>query len=210
MDRFCEPLTPQLNPIDPHYARYRREPSLSEKALLPLLKAIVAGGAQDDLARVLAFVQEAPSEFRLDECQVPCLNAIIPWSQKKVGNTPAEIARWLATVRQRLSAVTRRQPEPPADWVRPAEVACKCQLCGQLNAFLADAKNEVGRIAAREDLRRHLLDKIDRHLCDVKHTLDRSRSPFALVFTKTTGSYERALKQYEYDCKLLRSLPATR
>jgi hypothetical protein len=72
----------------------------------------------------------------------------------------------------------------------------------------ASATSEVGRIAAREDLRQHVIGQIQKHRCDVKHTLDRARSPFALVFTKTTGSFERALKRYAMDRKFLESLPA--
>ena len=66
--------------------------------------------------------------------------------------------------------------------------------------FLADADNEVGGIQAREDIRQHLIGIIDKHQCDVNHALDRKRSPFVLVLTKTTGSHERAVKRFDAHC----------
>jgi hypothetical protein len=84
---------------------------------------------------------------------------------------------------------------------------CTCQYCAQLKAFLADPAAEVGRIAAREDRRQHLEGMISHHQCDVKSKLECKGSPYSLVLTKTTGSYERALKRFEADCRLLSELP---
>ena len=84
----------------------------------------------------------------------------------------------------------------------------KCQYCAQLKGFLADVALEVGRISAREDMRRHLIDMIDRHQCDVKHSLERKGSPYSLVLTKTTGSFERAVTRFKDDFRLLSSLPS--
>jgi hypothetical protein len=85
-------------------------------------------------------------------------------------------------------------------------VACSCQYCAQLKAFLADPAREVGRIPAREDMRHHLISMIDRHACDVKHTLECKGSPYSLVLSKTSGSYERTLKRFEANCRLLKVL----
>jgi hypothetical protein len=90
------------------------------------------------------------------------------------------------------------------------DVACACQCCAQLKAFLADPANEMGRIPAREDIRQHLIGIIDRHQCDVTHALERKGSPFSLVLTKTTGSFERAVKRFEANRRLLSTLPPTR
>ena len=129
--------------------------------------------------------------------------SLIPWSRRQFGSVPPQLAAWLASVRRRHESATAQKPEPPTDWARPADVACNCQYCARLTAFLADPANEVGRIPAREDLRQHLIGIIDRHQCDVKHTLERKGSPYSLVLTKTTGSFDRALKRFEADCRLL-------
>jgi len=180
---------------------------VSETSLPLLLKAIVASGSDDALARVVGFVQSAPNDFSLDDCQVPCLKTVIPWAQKHFGTVQPPLAHWLAAVRRQLESATSQPPTPPTDWTRPADVACTCRFCAQLNAFLADPVNEIGRIPAREDMRQHVIGMIQRHRCDVKHALERKGSPFSLVLTKTTGSFERAVKRFQTDLKLLDALP---
>jgi hypothetical protein len=167
----------------------------------------MVGGRDEDLSRVLHFVEQSPEAFSLDDCQVPGLISLIPWSRRHFGPVPPPLAAWLASVRRRLESATARRPVPPTDWARPADVACDCQCCGRLKAFLADPANEVGRIPAREDLRLHLIHIINKHQCDVKYALERKGSPYSLVLTKTTGSFDRALKRFEADCRLLSALP---
>jgi hypothetical protein len=201
--RFCAP--PPIRPAS-YWPGVRRAPSESESSLPLLLKALVASGRDEDLARVIQFVERLPDEFSLAECQVPSLQALLPWSQKQGGVVHPHLMSWLTSVRHKLEAATARQPAPPADWARPAEVACTCQYCAQLKAFLADPAHEVGRIPAREDMRQHLIGMIGRHGCDVNHALERKGSPYALVLTKTSGSFERATKQFEADRRLLKVL----
>ncbi|HTN04110.1 MAG TPA: hypothetical protein VL132_19625, partial [Planctomycetaceae bacterium] len=170
-------------------------------------KSLLACGRDEDLSRVIRFVQQSPEEFQFDHCQVPSLVELIPWSRKQFRLVHPQLQSWLASVRQQLESATARQPQPPNDWTRPADVECTCQFCSRLNAFLADPSTEIGRIAAREDLRQHVVGTINRHQCDVRHTLERQGSPYSLVLTKTTGSYDRAVKRYETDCRLLSELP---
>jgi hypothetical protein len=203
VERFCAPPPPRPAYYWPSI-RHRR--SVSESTLPLLLKALVASGREEDLLRVIHFVESWPDEFSLDECQVPSLKTLVPWSQEQYGVVHPHMLSWLASVRHKLESATARQPAPPADWARPADVACTCQFCAQLKAFLADAANEVGRIPAREDMRQHLIGMIDRHNCDVKHALERKGSPYSLVLTKTTGSFERATKRFEANRRLLKVL----
>ncbi len=204
VERFCARLPPRPTYYWPSQCR---ETSVSETSLPLLLKALAASGRDEDLSRVMRFVQESPDEFSLDDCQVPCLKLLIPWSRQQFSLVHPQLASWLVSVRQQLESATARQPAPPTTWARPADVTCNCQYCAQLNAFLADPANEVGRIPAREDMRQHLIGMITRHQCDVKHVLERKGSPFSLVLTKTTGSYERTVKRFDANRKLLDALP---
>lgn len=206
VEQFCQPRPSQRT----YYSRWygRSEPTDAEKSLPPLLKAILESGRDEDFARVIRFVQESPDDFRLQAGLVPSLKTLVPWAKKRYGAVPPPLQEWLDSVREQLEALTAQAPEPPSDWTRPAEVSCKCEYCAQLKAFLADPENEVGRIPAREDIRRHLMDTINRHNCDVKHELERKGSPFSLVLTKTTGSFDRAVKEYETNRRLLRALPS--
>lgn len=201
VERFCEPR--------PAYSSFhhRWEVSVSETSLPMLLEALMVDGCEEGLSRVLHFVERLPDDFSLDDCQVPGLKSLIPWSLRQFGSVLPQLAGWLASVRRRLESATTQKPEPPTDWARPSEVACNCQYCARLNAFLADPVNEVGRIPAREDLRNHLIGIINQHQCDIKYALERKGSPYTLVLTKTTGSFDRALKRFEADCLLLSALP---
>ena len=172
-----------------------------------MIKALAASGRDEDLSRVIRFVLESPDDFSLDDCQVPCLKSLIPWSQKEFGSVHPQLVSWLACVRQQLESATAEQPVPPSDWARPANVACKCQYCAQLKAFLADPTNELIHIPAREDMRQHLISIIHSQECDVKHTVERKGSPYSLVLTKTNGSFERSVQRFEANRKLLSSLP---
>lgn len=202
---FCEPRPQRPTYYSPHD---RREVSVAEKSLPLLLQALAASGRDEDLSRVIRFVRELPDEFSLDDCQVPALKSLIPWSRQRFGSVHPQFKSWLDAVRGQLERATAKEPKPPADWARPADVDCKCQYCAQLKAFLADAAHEVGRIPAREDLRQHLIGMIGRHRCDVKHALERKGSPYSLVLTKTTGSFDRAVKRFEEDRRLLIALPS--
>ena len=204
VDRFCEPLPP---PPKYFVGDFRREPSVSTTSLPLLLKGLAVVGLNDELSRVLRFVQTSPHEFDLDRCQVPVLKSLIPWAKKKLGEVPVLLAYWLDSVRYQLESVTAREPTPPTDWARPADVDCDCRFCGQLKAFLADPASEVGRIPAAEDKRQHLISMIARHRCDVTNTLERKGSPYSLVLTKTSGSFDRAVKRFATDQKLLEQLP---
>ena len=201
---FCEPRSPRPTYYSPGL---RRETSVSETSLPLLLKALAASGRDEDLSHVIQFVQESPDEFSLDDCQVPCLKSLIPWSRKQFDSVLPQLASWLVSVRQKLESATVKHPVPPTDWARPADLACECQYCAELKAFLVDPANEVGRIPAREEMRHHLISIIDRHQCDVKHSLERKGSPYSLVLTKTSGSFERAVKRFEANRRLLNALP---
>src|SRR3712207_7246694 len=62
--------------------------------------ALVASGRDEDLSRVIQFVEGFPDEFSLAECQVPSLKALVPWSQKKYGVVHPHLVSWLASVRR--------------------------------------------------------------------------------------------------------------
>jgi hypothetical protein len=205
-ERFCEPR--DARPTRYYSSREDRQSSASESSLAYLLEALLAAGDDKDVTCVIQFVRRSPDEFRLEHCQVPTLKTLVAWSQKRAGSLHPQIAAWLADVRRQLELATANAPTPPADWSRPAEVDCKCRFCAQLSTFLADPASEVTRIAAPETMRGHLIDKIDRHQCDVKHALERKGSPYSLVLTKTTGSFQRAVKEFATNRRLLSALPA--
>ncbi|MFO0799650.1 MAG: 2OG-Fe(II) oxygenase [Gemmataceae bacterium] len=202
VESFCE------RDARPRWGQDGTAATAAEKSLPDLLRALAAAGRDDDFARVVRFVREAPADFTLDYGQVPALKALVQWSRERFGSVYPPLRAWLDAVRAELERATAAEPTPPTDWTRPATVECRCNFCTQLNAFLADPTAEVGRIPASEDRRRHVIQQVERHRSDVTHRLERTGRPFTLVLTKTTGSYERAVQRYKKDCRLLRELPS--
>jgi len=200
---FCLPFSEQ------RFYGYRdeaREKTTAEAGLPLLLRALLNCACNEEFASVIQFVESNPNQFTLEHGQVPALKQLIPWALRRLKQIPPPLQKWLTAVRTRLETATTCEPEPPADWTRPAAVSCRCDYCAKLSEFLKDSTAEVGRIPAREDIRSHLIQEISRNRYDVTYKLEKLRSPFTLVLTKTLDSFSRTLKRYQLDRKLLEPL----
>ncbi len=71
--------------------------------------------------------------------------------------------------------------------------------CSTLSAFLANPYQKQGRFPRAKKRRQYLHQIIDGNRCDLTHVTERRGSPFTLVCTKTTASYEAACKIYARD-----------
>lgn len=193
--RFCEQPAP----------RFAHQDDLAhpEVTLPALLRILVIAGDEQALEQVIRLVADQPTRFSLDDVQMPSLSRAVNWARKQNVPVPPGIIAWLRTIQGRLATATAQEPQPPADWARPAEIGCTCQHCQRLNEILAAADESSGRIHAREDMRSHLITMISRHQCDVTHKLEKTGSPYALVFTKTDGSFKRRARRFVADQKLL-------
>ncbi len=199
-DRFCDSYVQAKKQL------FHQDTKARIKALPLLVKSLIATKADPLLAKLINAVQSAPWSFSLEEARIPCLKTLVPWSTKRAAGLHPKLGSWLAEVRDELKSETREKPSPPNDWARPAKVECNCRFCVQLNQFLLDPALKETRLAAREDRRDHVVHGIRQYRCDVSHKLEKKRSPYSLVLTKTTASHERSLKQYATNLKLLKSL----
>jgi hypothetical protein len=193
-DQFCQP--------QPEKAYYDETSSLADKTLPPLIRTLLASGDDETLESVIRFVRMHPERFSFEKVQVPTLERIIASRRKPREDVHPLLLEWLRSLQKELQATIAREPQPPADWGRPAEVGCSCTYCQEFKQFLADPSAETGRIKAPEERRSHLLAMIDKHRCDVTHKLEKRGSPYALVFAKTTGSYQRQVQRHALDRKL--------
>ncbi len=202
VSRFCLP------PINPwRYSRSTGEANDREKSLPHLLKAVLAADHSEELGQLIEFVQRSPKIFRLEQSQIPTLKLIFSWSKITLKKIPDRLFGWLEFTRGNLKEATKEKPLPPKDWRRAAEVNCSCPLCTELKSFLINPDQPKGRNAGPEYHRIHIKDQIARHRLDVTTELDRSKRPFALLLTKTNESFDRALKSYENNRRLLAALP---
>ena len=113
------------------------------------------------------------------------------------------ILHWLGACRHELENRTAQAPQKPTDYRRANKLPCSCGDCGALGAFLANPDQKQGRFPLAKKRRQHLHQIIDRKRCDLTHVTERRGSPFTLVCTKTTASYEAARKIHERDLQNL-------
>jgi hypothetical protein len=196
--RFCDQPAPRFAHHD--------DSAHSHDTLPALLRILVIASDEQSLEQVIRFVTDQPTRFSLDDVQMPSLSRAVEWARKQDVPVPSRIIAWLRMIQRRLATATSQEPQPPADWARPAEIACTCQHCRCLNEILAAPDEAGGRIHAREDMRSHLITMISRHQCDVMHKLEKTGSPYALVFTKTDGSFKRRAQRFVADKKLLETV----
>jgi len=163
--------------------------------------------ATEHLDQFAAHVLTDKRHYDLHEVLIPGVKAVHEW----IPNVPAgqpSASRLLEHCLTELRAATAEPIEPPTDWTRDAALGCTCEDCRALSSFLRDPALRVGRFPLRKERRQHLHRQIDSHRCDLTHVTERVGSPQTLVCTKTNGSYERRLKQFEVDQKLLGELEA--
>lgn len=190
-------------------SRYgRSEDSTARPVLSTLLKTLFLNERHELADRVIRTVRGWPKRFPNDTGQVPALVELVPWCRERFQTVPPSVRDWLESIREQLTTATRSRPAPPGDWARPANVNCQCAWCATVSTFLANPLEERFELRAGEYDRSHVERQIAQERLDLKGTLSKVSRPYALVLTKTIGSYERALKQYEVDCGLLQELPA--
>jgi hypothetical protein len=145
--------------------------------------------------------------YNLHDVLIPDVKAIDSWLPKVPAARPAA-ERLLKHCLDELREATARPVEPPKDWAREANLACDCKDCQALSRFLRDPTQQVARFPMAKERRRHIHGQIELHDCDCTHDTERRGSPQTLVCKKTQTSYERRLKQYRTDQKLLAELEA--
>jgi len=176
----------------------------------PLVRGICAAGTQGDLKRLLTQIAANPKHYDLHRVLIPAANDLSGDGHFATSSKLAESA--VRELRQfcidQLTQRTAKQPEPPKNWKRNAKLDCDCEDCQELARFLEDKEAKVHRFPRRTELRQHLHQQIDRYRIDCAHVTERRGRPYTLVCTKNQASFDRDLKQYKTDCKLLKELAA--
>ncbi len=140
--------------------------------------------------------------------QISALTALRPWLAENLDAPCESAARWVATCREQLIALTAREPTPPVDFRREANPDCKCADCAELKRFLSDPNERVHRFRASKDRRSHLEMVIGKSACDVSFVTERVGSPHVLACTKNTASFQARLKKFHADVEHLAAIRA--
>ncbi len=166
-----------------------------------LVAAMLAVGAEQSLGRLIDHVWSC-GKYDLTAAQLAAMFRL----EKQLGKlakSSAAISKWLSACRAELERRTHSAPQKPTDYRRAAELSCNCGDCRALARFLADPDQPQARFPLAKQRRQHLHQIIDGHRCDCTHVTERRGSPYVLVCTKTTASYEAACQVHERDLKNL-------
>lgn len=174
----------------------------------PLVRGVCSVGTRNDLKALLARIAAKQEHYDLHQVLIPAVNNLSSDGHFASDSRLAETA--LRELRHfcidELTGRTAKEPAPPKNWKRKAKLNCDCPDCKELTAFLEDKDAKVYRFPRRKDLRQHLHRQIDDHRIDCAHVTERHGRPYTLVCTKNQASFEREMKQYKIDCRLLKEL----
>jgi hypothetical protein len=203
--RLCSRLALQmisaLERWDPAKARRDWQARVVNRSELlpPLTQAFLALEESKLLDRLVSYVLDQSKEFDLTNVQVPALLNLEQWLKRNVKRPAAALLRWLSAVVGELESRKSHPPRKPCDWRRESATGCGCADCKELSRFLKDPTTQTLRLPLATERRQHLHRVIDEQKLDATHVTERRGRPYTLVCTKTTASYEEALKAHQVD-----------
>ena len=174
---------------------YWREPGIDTSNATDLLTVFCATDPKLALQAVDLMLAH-PEIYGLDKIIIPVLRDRI--GVRDFASSPA-IARLKEACLQHLRARMAEPLEAPADWSRPAKLACKCPHCADLGRFLGEPNSRTHMLRAAEPARAHVEQSIRQAGCDIDTMTDRRGRPYTLVCTKNQASFDRRTKQRAAD-----------
>ncbi len=203
-DMLLEPAATALLaalPGDPALPRqpetWSRPFAVTPALVVDLLTALRHLGALALAERAVDHLLAWPDTFAIDAILVP--------AALRLAEQGGDARDWPPTRRlitACLDHLDQRIAEPlaaPTDFSRPSQIACKCNPCAELSAFLADPVRKVWTFKAAEVHRSHVESSIRNHDCDLNLATDRRGRPYTLVCTKNQASYLRRVAQRKKD-----------
>ncbi len=160
--------------------------------LLTALRQINVALADRAADHILAW----PQTYEPDAVLVP---AVLGLTGPAASRDFTAVQRLRTASLEHLRARIAKPLEPPRDWARASDVACRCAHCSELSRFLAEPDRQRWTFKAAESGRRHVEDSIRRSGCDLDCVTDRRGRPYSLVCTKNQASYDRRAQQRKQD-----------
>ncbi len=184
----------------------RQPDPLSADTVGAFFRLVWRYGLEKQATEAASFFIDQPGLVSPDRCVPALLMALREEHGDRIGEWPAFEMLWRRGAAFLLNR-SNRPPGPPTDWLIPTDgLPCKCEHCDALREFCRDPEASVRRFAVRQDLREHLRSQIRSSGIDMRYQTERKGSPHKLVCTKTRGSHERRLKEYETDVTEMRRL----
>ncbi|HBQ19733.1 MAG TPA: 2OG-Fe(II) oxygenase [Myxococcales bacterium] len=174
-----------------------RSPERAAEALAPHRDAHVAVWVASSRAAA-ADVARSIRDHLVEGCAEPgwlsfavdvlrgATDALSPAEWKRAG--AAKATRALAKKIRRALSVPAREAD---DWTIDAELSCRCDLCRELGAFLADRETRFLAWPLAKARRQHVHQQCDAHDLPVTHTTRREGRPYTLLLRKTDALFDR-------------------
>lgn len=209
LDPAAQALTETLlgTRVNTHPMQPWQHPTPIDPALVDdLLYTLARVDAPALAACVVDYALANPAKFGLDAILVPTALKLVQRVQMR-DDVAAERIRHtcLRHVRVRINEALA----PPADFVRPCALVCRCAHCAELSRFLADPVRQEWAFRAAEVHRRHVEASVRQGRCDLDLTTRKTGSPHSLIATKNQASYERRVIQRKDDLAILARLDLT-
>ncbi|MFO1432107.1 MAG: 2OG-Fe(II) oxygenase [Candidatus Competibacteraceae bacterium] len=155
--------------------------------------------------RAADYILAWPKTYGLDAVLVPAVREL---TKRALSRDWAPVQRLRAACLEHLHARIAEPLEPPRDWTRASDIACRCSHCSELSRFLADPDRKSWTFKAAEADRSHVAGSIQKSDCDLDLTTERRGRPYSLVCTKNQASYDRRAQQRQQDLDNVAQLEA--
>lgn len=158
--------------------------------------------AQDAIARLAAHTD---NQF-LTETYGPAVVEIHRDLQTREHNQ-AIVQHFADAVQQRIQAAFPAQPQPPQNWSRSGQLACTCEFCAQVNAFLP--KPNVSSMGIFGTLKRnlqHVEAEIEKQQIEAEIQIQKRAAKFDGTIKKNQRQYEQQLNLYNAAQKIVKQL----
>jgi hypothetical protein len=206
--RLAERVVESLARFDEQSSDSRQvRKKVRSELICSLVRAMLAVGAENALQKLFDHALDRRDLYPLTSTHLAAVFALESSLRQMRDPSPA-VLHWLAACRDSLIECTATIPEKPRDYRRPHKLSCNCGDCREMSVFLANPEQSEHRFAVRKDRRRHLHEMIRNKRCDLTHVTERRGSPYTLVCTKTTASYNRKCKRRKRDLQHLSRIQA--
>lgn len=194
-------------PVEPNNAREQRryqhelqrftDQQRSRQAEIIYLVRLTAGLNLHAIAQqVIARLADHPDQQFLTATYGPAVVEARRDLQQREHN-PAIVQHFVDALQQRIQAAFPAPPEPPQDWARAGQLACDCEFCAQVNAFLP--KPNVSAMSIYGTLKRnleHVAAEMKKQQIEAEMQIQKRAPKFDGTIKKNQRHYEQQRTLY--------------
>ncbi len=174
-------------------------PRIRDEAMATLARPILGILESAEIIAAEDLWDEAVAFFCTDENEplLPCLVKMLRIAAAGASKKRAT-PRFNAIRRHCIRMLGARLDLPARDeddWSLDLLGNCRCELCAELRAFLADPAKQQLEWPLAKPGRKHVHREIDAYELPVRHETRRSGSPYTLVLSKTKALFEREARE---------------